>query len=279
MKSSKLTRGFLFTISSILFASTLVFFAMNFADVSASSEYLVASSARPLGTIFLSDNVAFNLFKVLNLNVDVNDSINQVVLFGTLSTSFNEQNNLLNYASFLENNYFPLTPGSESIDLNSLVDGSAEVFLGSSAEADYNYNSSSISLFALNSSQFTSIDLNIRAKGDLNFLDVNTTVGDLIVNILYVDDSNTFSLTKSISSSELNTITLGYLDSNSIISIGKTNGVNDFVSIGASSDHNISYVIKAIYSTDSVLLPTRINSKMVSISKDYNVVSTLVLQK
>ncbi len=274
------TKGFLFTISSILFASTLIFFAMNFADISASSEYLVASSARPMGSIFLADNVAFNLFKVLNLTVDVNDSVNQVLISGKLSNSFNEQNNILNYSSFLANNYFPLTSGVESIDLNALTDGKAEVFFGTSAEADYNYNSRLIALFPLNSATLSSIDLNIRAKGDLNYLDVNTTSNGLIVNINYVDDSNTFSLTKSVSASSLSTIKLVYLDSNSTITIGNAyNGVNNSLVLQASPDHNISYTIKAIYANTPVLLPVRINSRMVSVSKDYNIVSSLVIQK
>jgi len=273
-------KGFLFTVSAVLFASTLIFFAMNFAQINSSSEYEISSSARPLNAIYLADNVAFNLSKVLGTSIDVNDSTKQIIMSGNLANSTVQLTAIQDYSSFLTNNYFPLTSGTESINLTSLTDGKAEVYFGSDVQADYNYSSNLIALSPLNSSSLSSIDLNIRASGALSSLVESTTGSGLTVNINYVDDANSFSLTRSVSATALSTITLVYADSSSVLSFGRAySDRNNSLILQASPDHNTSYIIRAIYSGLPVLLPVKLNGSITSSSKDYNAISNLILQK
>jgi hypothetical protein len=251
---------------------------MAFAGINSSSEYLVSYSSRPMGVIFLEDNVAFSLSKVLGLSFDLNNSINQVIVSGDFSPTRNQQLDLNNFESFLNNSLFSFTPGKAVIDLNQLKDGAAEVFFGNSLQGDYNYNNSSFALFPLSSATLSSVDINIRASGDLNRVDWNTTAGALVVTINYTDDSNSFTVSTSVDPNTFSALTLVYNDSNSIISMGNAyKSYNNSVKIVSAQNHRMDYLIKATYSSPQVFLPIRFNSTMVSSSPDYNVYSNLNL--
>lgn len=260
-------KGFLFTISIIMFASTLIFFAQSYASVNRLNETAIISSAKPQNFLLLNDSIAFDLERIFGVSLDANEgSVSALSVSGTLSSSPGINAAVSSYESFLNGKLFPLISGSKSIDLDSLKDGKAEAYFGGAFEFDYNYAASSVALFPLKSSALSRIDINIRSFKDLNNVSwVSGPVGgEVPVYFNYFDDSNQFSISPQlIDPNSLSSLVLNYGDSNVSIDFGKANdGVDSSVGIFDPSGQRIDYSVNLTYGDENVF-PIFWNSRLV----------------
>lgn len=256
MTSARFSRGFLFTISMIMFSSTLVFFAQTYAGMNAANEASISSSARPLNASFLNDNISFGISRILAASLDANvgaaaDSNAQLLLSGTLSSSPSVSSALSYYDANLSQRLFPLVSGTKSIDLSGLKDNKAEAFFGSSFEFDYNYASTVLDVFPLAKNSLKEIDVNLRTYKDLNgFVWLSGPAsGSTALIFAYNDDSNYFSVSLGVDSNSLSTLRLVYADSNIDISFGNTRAdANSALKISDYGGQKADYSIRAVYS-------------------------------
>ncbi|OQA31283.1 MAG: hypothetical protein BWY55_00561 [archaeon ADurb.Bin336] len=276
-------KGFLFTISIIFFASTLVFFTQGFYDANVLMERKIISSQNALNVNQLNEDLAFDLGNLFGLRFDVNSIEGSVLIEGKISSSSNEISSLNDWNSFLNNNYFNRSFYNKSIDLSNLVDGKAEFFLGDNLNMDYNYGNS-IALFSSKPIVIESIDLNIKSSGSLVSYNWVKSSGEnnFGVSIIYSNDYNRISITDSISNNSYSYLELIYPDGVEVIEFGGVNynGVNynsAFV-LNTISNKVIDYKVKVDY-VDVYLYPIKINSILRVNSDRFNSNSFLKLYK
>lgn len=276
-------RGFLFTISIIMFASTLVFFAQSYSNSNSANETAIISSARPLNASLLNDDIAFDVGRILDASLDANQGANaQLFAAGTISSSPSISSALSSYNSMLSSKLFPLSSGSKSIDLSSLMDGKAEAFFGKTFEFDYNYSSSIISIFPLASKTLSQLDLNLRVYNDLNRIQWITGAGatSATINLNYYDDSNYFLLSKAINPSSDSNLVLFYNDDSNITltfgSIGS--GVVSALKITDFSGQKLDYSVAATY-PDSNIFPINWNAVLHYSGEGFDSNAQLVARK
>lgn len=267
MKKSIFTRrGFLFTISIIMFASTLVFFAQTYVSMNASNESAISSSAKNLNALILDDSISYDLSRLFDVSLDANRGTAATVFAsGSISSSPGISSALSSYESVLNTKLFPLLSGSKFIDFSNLKDGKAEAFYGGSFEFDYDYSANAVDVFPLKSSTLSRLDLNIRAYNDLNHLvwlsDPVAGESPASVYLNYFDDSNFFSYSpKQINPNALYALVLVYPDSNIYLYFGAVGGLaNSAVMIYGPNGQRVDYSIKATYS-DANVFPVVWNS-------------------
>jgi hypothetical protein len=276
-------RGFLFTISVILFSSTLIFYAQNFSDRNSSSEYQIVLASGQLNSVQLVDDISFDIVRLFGVSIDTNDessSASVVKISGNISNQPNNLDSLNYYENFVNSSFFPRVAGDETIYLSNLKDGSAEYFIGKSLEFDNNYSSLNVALYPKASVALQRIDINLRANGDLNWVIFSESTGSVQLNFIYVDDSNTFSITKNISPTSLSSLTLGYLDSNYSINFGSiATDRNSSVLVQTNSLHPLSYSLVAYYSSQLDLDPVLINAYLHTSHSKSDTNSMLYLRK
>jgi len=258
------SRGFLFTISVILFASTLVFYAQTYSATNSLNEMQIILSEKPVNALVLNDDISFDLIRILGINVDLNNvDSNRVIISGDVNLGSNIPGVLTDYESFLNNDFFPRVGGDQSINLSNLNDGVGEVFFNNSLEFDYDY-SSGIYLYPKNSVVLESLDLNVHSSGSFLDFDWNGSSGSQQVIINYSDDSNSISLVKSIDLNALSSLKILYSDCNAFVYFGEVDvsgsDHNSSLSIQPCSSQAISYSINAVYSGQSDFVPVLFNS-------------------
>jgi hypothetical protein len=264
-------KGFLFTISVIFFASTLIFFTQGFYDSNMLMEKRIISSQNPLNIVQLNEDLAFDLSNLFGLSFDANSIEKSVLIGGRIFSSSSEINSLNDWNNFLFNNYFKRSFYNKSIDLSGLVDGKSEFFLGKNLNFDYNYGNS-ISLFSSKSPLIESIDLNIKSSGSLvSYEWVNLTgESDFDVSIIYYNDYNRISIIDSIDNNSYSYLRLVYSDGEELIEFGGLNylGIdyNSAFVLNTINDKVIEYKLKVDY-VDAFLYPIKINS-ILSVSSD-----------
>jgi len=264
-------KGFLFTISVIFFASTLIFFTQGVYDSNVLMEKRIISSQNPLNIVQLNEDLAFDLSNLFGLSFDANSIEEGVLIDGRIFSSSSEINSLNDWNNFLFNNYFKRSFYNKSIDLSGLVDGKSEFFLGKNLNFDYNYGNS-ISLFSSKSPLIESIDLNIKSSGSLvSYEWVNLTgESDFDVSIIYYNDYNRISIIDSIDNNSYSYLRLVYSDGEELIEFGGVNylGIdyNSAFVLNTINDKVIEYKLKVDY-VDACLYPIKINS-ILSVSSD-----------
>lgn len=264
-------KGFLFTISVIFFASTLIFFTQGVYDSNVLMEKRIISSQNPLNIVQLNEDLAFDLSNLFGLSFDANSIEKSVLIDGRIFSSSSEINSLNDWNNFLFNNYFKRSFYNKSIDLSGLVDGKSEFFLGKNLNFDYNYGNS-ISLFSSKSPLIESIDLNIKSSGSLvSYEWVNLTgESDFDVSIIYYNDYNRISIIDSIDNNSYSYLRLVYSDGEELIEFGGVNylGIdyNSAFVLNTINDKVIEYKLKVDY-VDACLYPIKINS-ILSVSSD-----------
>ena len=276
-------KGFLFTISVILFASTLVFYTQAYLATNSLSEMQIILSEKPVNALMLNDDISFDLIRILGINVDLNNvDSNRVIVSGGINLSSGIPAVLTNYADFLNNDFFSRVAGDQSVDLSNLNDGSAEVFFNDSLELDYNYLSG-IYFYPKYGAVLESLDLNIHSSGDFLGFDWVGSSGSSPVTINYSDDSNSFSLSKTIDMNALSSLKIIYSDGNALVYLGKVgvlgSDYNSSLSIQPSSSKAISYSINAVYSGQSTFAPVLFNSIFSVRYSKVDVNSFIVLRK
>ena len=203
-------KGFLFTLASIFFASTIVFFAQGFYEANLISEREIISSSMVINIVLLNEDIAQSVSDLFGLEFDINSNEKSMVISGRMNSDSSESNSLSSYSSFVSSNYFPRLAFNESLDLSNLTDGKAEFFLGDELNLDYNYGNS-VALFSNSSLPLDSIDLNIKTTGTLSSYEWVPLSGDnFSVSINYSDDSNAIILNGSIGKTSASYLKLIY---------------------------------------------------------------------
>jgi hypothetical protein len=248
-KSKINSKGFLFTISIILFASTLVLYAQTYSNMNVGRETRILSNYKLLAQPILSNDLALDLEEILSFGISTKSESNGISLI--ISDKYPKTSiasKLSSYESFLENTFFSRVSGTESVDFTNILDGKAEIFLGENTNYEIDYNNSYSELSS--SLTLSSLDLNIITSRDLISYEENFSTGDTELNIIYFDDSNYIVKTKSINPSSENTLKLVYADSNILVEIGAITQNNSFkIDTNSSSDLWIDLI--AYYETDA----------------------------
>ncbi|MFA5357512.1 MAG: hypothetical protein WC308_01160 [archaeon] len=252
------SRGYLFTISVILFVSTLVFYSQQYVNNNSFREQGIIFSSKLINQPFLNDDIGTDLQKILGfaIRTDYNSDLNLLVS-GVVPRGFGVSTAIVDYNSFLYRTFFERTSGVKSIDLSSLADGKAELSVGSILSYDFDYSNSSAIIYPKNGASLNSLDINIDASAsDLNRFEwvnpVSGPSGTIPVRINYTDDVNSFSVSTSVNSSVLNKLAIVYQgDENAYIIVGQIGGVNSSVDINANSLRSFNYSIFASYSPSS----------------------------
>ncbi len=265
------TKGFLFTIGAILFASTIVFFAQGFYESNLTTEREIISSALPLNVISLNEDLSRDIVKLFGMTFDLNSVTKSITLRGRMGSSSEVLNSLSSFSSFLSTTFFTRSTFDKTLNLSTLTDGKAEFYIGDKVNLDYTYGNS-LALFSSSPNYLDSIDLNIQTTGTLLSYDWNNLSGtnNFTVRINYVDDSNAIILSSSIDNNSLSYLTLIYPDGNTVIEFGRINYAGPYCNssfvIKSKQDQVINYILKADY-VDLNLYPVKINS-ILSVKSD-----------
>lgn len=245
-------KGFLFTISVIFFASTLVFFAQAYSNMNNQNERLIVSSSRPLNVFYLNNDLANDLERIFNTSFEVNyDNNTRINIVGVFSSEPYFVQQLDVYGNFLENAVFGSSIGSKWVDFSGLVDGAAEVFFGSSFGLVNDYSQKKLEFFSFDAAvNLYRIDASLKVFNDLNSVSCSIGgVGGSVLSINYSDDSNNFSSLIEFDEDLLSYCTFVYSDSNITLFFGKLmSGRESGVSIESSKDQRIDYELSFLYS-------------------------------
>jgi hypothetical protein len=273
-------KGFLFTISVIMFASTLVIFAQNYSQINSSSEQQIIVSTKPLNLLMLNDDVSFDLQRLLGLSMDFNSSnLGSLTISGVIDSSANVSSALTNYETFLNNVLFPRIAGDQVIDISSMKDGKAALNFGNNLLLDYNYGNNME--FLSIGKPITGLDIDLDSTGstiDYTWLDKST--GSVPVRIKYSNDSNGFYLSESLDANAVSTLQVFSPDGNVLLVFGKvtSSGVDYNSSFRISSPGKVNYSFTANYSNSNPL-PVKINASIRNSSEKIDSNSTLVLRR
>jgi len=244
-------KGFLFTISVIFFASTLVFFAQTFSTNNNANEARIIDSARGINLFSAGDDISFDLERIFGINADYNyGSTSSTFVSGVLSDNPTISTSISNYSTFLNNSFFPRVTGTKSIDLSSLSDGVMEVFFGSFFEFDYDYQNQTAFIYPLQSNVLQSVDINLYST-DFNTYQWVGTGSEVTLNIHFYGDSNSLSLTKTVDTSSASSLLLIFNDANAVVRFGSVLGKTSAVFIDSNRVSAINYSIKSNYSSSS----------------------------
>jgi hypothetical protein len=253
------SKGFLFTISVIIFASTLVVFSQIYTNSNLGAETRILISYKPTSEFFLNDSIANDLISLCGLGVDVSilDEKIEINISDSLSKEYSVGDELDNYGDFLTNNFFPQQGGVEDINLDNLSDGAYELFFGNEFVYLNNYEDNIISFISNNS--INSVDLNM-IHHDFNLVDYlwTPTIGDESVafNLFFNDDTNSVIFSDLISSSSASELLLIYNDYNILVSVGP----NNLFYIDSNSTEYLEFVLKTNYDFDQNYLPVEFNA-------------------
>jgi len=264
------SKGFLFTIAVILFASTLTIYSQGYANVNFSAERSILSSAKPINVLLLNDDLAFDVLSLLRMRVDVNKSYpNEVLLSGDFLSSRDISAEFSDYSSFLSNTFFSRALGSESVDLSGLEGGKGELYFGNAVQLDYNY-SNNLFLFPTSGS-VDKIDINLTFPGVVSSVVWSSSAGVVPLTINYQDDLNRFAISTYISRSSLSSLKINTADGNMWVYLGSVtrNGYtkSSAVAIVPQQNQKLRYSMRTKYSSDAMLLPLKANA-ILSVNRD-----------
>lgn len=275
------SRGYLFTISIIVFASTLVVFSQYFAQENLLDERLIISLAKPLAMAYSVDDVASDFAGLFGFNFDLNDSsASSVTVSGSFPSSNHVSSALNDYAAFAPGFFARSTAQTKSLDLSGLSDGKAEYFVGSSLGFDYNYSSNSVDLFPRGTADLERIDLNINASSSLSSYEwTNPGEGTVPFHLNYSDSSRTLSFDAEINPSLAYSLKLVYADTNAFINLGSVSGVSGSVFLQPKSAQRMDFVLKNSYSNRLSLRPVKLNAVLRIAGEGMDSNALLVIKK
>jgi hypothetical protein len=276
------SKGFLFTIAAIFFASTLVFFVQGFYESNLAIEREIISSASSLNIVSLNEDLSTDIEKLFGMNFDVNLIEKSLNLSGRMDSSSSISNYLSEYSSFLSTKFFTRSSFDKTLDISTLTDGKAEFFVGEKLNLDYNYGNS-LALFSQTPDPFDSFDINFQTTGTLTSYEWSASTGsaNFPISIKYSDDSNAIIISDSIDNNSLSYLNLIYPDGNTIIEFGRISYIgadyNSGFVIKSKSNQVINYALKSDY-TNLDLFSVKINSilSIKSTNIDSNTMLTLL---
>ena len=275
-KSGFSKKGFLFTISVIFFASTLLIFAQTYSNQNVKREVKIIDSFNTSLPSFIVDDVSFDLQRLLDTSFTINygDGNISILLNDSFPKSSNLQAKIADYDSFLSTDYFSNVKGNLGINLVDINDGDFTTSLGSYFDFNHDY---SIDVINFNSTQtLKSIDLNLDYYGNLVDYAWTANSGAIPIEILYEDDSNNFSISDSISNTAKSTLKLIYPDANVLFEFGLTSQNNSF-RIDSNISNTFEYNILMKYLYDANYLPMNTTATISYNESDIDVNSFLRL--
>ena len=242
------TRGFLFTISVVFFASTLLIYAQMFSSNTSIHEKGISSSDKFFAQPFANDDLAFDLLRINGLSIDLNKSDTLgITLSGVVSPEYDLSQMLLDYNSFINNTF--LSTGSE-LDMENLLDGDVEVNFGNEFVLVNDYDKNNFS-FTSSGETLNLVDLNINYSGsDMNNITYPSPEpsGSSTFNLNYIDDTIVISKSYTFDPTVSNVIRIEYNDDSNIeIVFGLTSASNSLL-IDSNSRNKLSFDLMLNYS-------------------------------
>lgn len=215
-------KGFLFTISIILFATTLVFYAQVYSDNILKRDFYILDDYKASIIQFIMDDISYDILNIFE--IDFENTFSEDFVFININGKLydNDLISVINeYEGFLINKYFTKTLGQKTIDFSDVLNNGLKINLNNN-EFVFDFYNSNIYL----RKDFSFLDLNIFYNGnDLNHYVVNfdnSGTQKISVNIRYFDDVSVIILSEEINLDELSTITFVYDDYSSfVINIGE----------------------------------------------------------
>jgi|GEM_PF-1333663 len=257
-------KGFLFTISIILFASTLVLFSLGFVNINIASERFVINSYRPSVQAFLSDDIASDLKSILGVNASSKSTLSSSEIFfsDSLPKNFFIPSVINDYNSFLSSTFFPRILGLERIDFSPMTDGSYEILFGEEFVYVANYSTDEAAYYSVSNNIPSQLDINLYYDGDLNSVSWSPSSGSTLVNIKYFDDANYFSISSSLNLSEQSLLYIYGDDSNILLNVGAVNSKNGAILIDINGVSELSYSVNLIYPSNFGVISPDFNARL-----------------
>lgn len=275
-------KGFFFTFSVILFVSTLVFLTQGFSTKNVLEERYIISSYRPSVISFISDDIAFDLKKILGFETDLsfNDTNVNIYLSDSISREVYLIDLINNYSDFLSEIYFKRTQGSKIINFSSAKDGNYEIFYGSDFIYYNNYDTNSIK-FISNNNKLNIVDLNIYFKKPLiNYSWVPNKTGVLSeIKIIYFGDYNYFEIIDEFNPLESSSLVLEFDEGVVDINFGLVDSKYSSLFIDSKIKSKIDFTFNNNYDFDKNELPINFNSVFSIILPDVESSSLINLRK
>jgi hypothetical protein len=279
-------KGFLFTISIVIFASTLVFLAQEFNDNSVNASWIGTQKQKAIAPLMINDDISTDTLKILATTMDVNYYTTGNVEIN-LTDSQPKLNNiattLTDYNNFVSSKNTRVAGFTKSINFEGITDGSAEITALGSIQQKIQYDSNYSILSPLNSEALTAIDINITAPTySLKTYSWSINSGSIPLTLTYTDDTNFFSISTNISGTAASTLTITHtisgVDYTSTIIFGLANSINNSIKI-TSNNAVIKYSLKAKYDSITPSWPSvTINSRLLAVALDANYNALLKVQ-
>ena len=253
------SKGFLFTISVIIFASTLVVFAQVYTNSNLGAETRILTSYKPTSEFFLNESIANDLSSLLGIDtsIDILGGQIEINISDSLSKDYSVSSELASYDSFLTDSFFPQMAGVQDINLEGLGDGGYELFFGNEFTYSNNYTSNIMSF--VSNDNLNSLDLNI-VHSSSNLVDYvwDPVEGDASVafNLFFTNDTNSVTVSDLISPTSASELLLIYADYNILVTVG----VDNSFYIDSNSTDYLEFVAKANYNFDQNYLPVSYNA-------------------
>lgn len=232
-----------------------------FSNYSLNYERTVLNSYKTTIVPYINDDIAFDISRMLDLDLDVNYGESDISIWinGSVSKQFDFAQKLSDYNDFLNNKYFPNVVGSQSINFNT-SDDTLELLFGNDYEYKYNFDSNIVEFISY-SDTLNSIDINLNLKStDLNqIVQPSSPSGDATINIVYNDDQNYFIASYSFNPSTNYKLIFVYNnDYNIALEFGNA-GNNNSLKIDSNAPYELAFSSMLNYAFDSTALPIRYN--------------------
>jgi len=210
---------------------------------------------------YINDDIAFDISRMLNLDLDLNYSASDINIWinGSMTKNFNFAQKLSDYNTFLQNDYFPNIVGTQIINFNT-DDDTLELLFGSDYEYKYNFDSNIVE-FVSNSDTLSSIDINLNLESiDLNqIIQPSSPSGSALINIIYNDDQNYFATSYDFDpTSNYKLIFVYNHDYNVVLEFGDT-GNNNSLKLDSNAPSELAYSLKLNYAFNSNSFPIHYN--------------------
>jgi hypothetical protein len=260
-------RGFLFTLSAILFATTLVIYSQTFLGISYGNEKAVIN-ASAVGTLAnINDSISFNMRKIVGVEVDAN-SAGDINIFvrERIPKGYNVAQKISDFEAMLNGAYFPRVAGNHVLDASGIRDGTAEILAGSVASIDSNYAGNETTVRPTGANAIRSIDINIYVDGPRDSEEINVAGGGVAdVGLSYADtNAAAGSISQSFPDADTGLASAMVFrypgDENVVVLLGEVGSLSESFRITNNSSHNLYYDIRVNYAQGADYLPVRLNA-------------------
>jgi hypothetical protein len=253
MKFKMNKKGFFFTLSVILFATTLFAFTQAYSEKINSRSSLISELPKRDIALFINRTISEDLQQILDFELDTNFNPYAEISFRSyFPYSYSVSTELSTYSNIVDSNLFDYFYGTSQLSLSDLSDGTAEIFFPD-GNIEINYTNNEYSFSHTNISE---IQINLISQNDLNSATWSASSGSTNIRINYADDTNYFSITDSISLSSESILTLiENNDSNIYLTFS-----NNTINLNSDDQNKLTYFVKSTLNSDYNYFPIKFNS-------------------